>query len=251
MSFRWKIASLNILIIILLFGVVGGAKAQNLTIFVDTWPPYNFEEDDKIVGICTELIEASLQKANVQYKLVVYPFKRALITVQKTPNTMFFTVARIPQREDMFAWIGPLHSRKVSLFKLKDRTDIQFNDIEDIKKYRTGVLLGGSVETLLIAKGFHKGNYHSIHKSSQLLKMLLEKRLDLIPGDPLDLAYQIKSLGHKYSELEIVYLLSEEGGYYMVANKDTSDEIIVKIQKALELILATGTKDRILQKYME
>lgn len=137
------------------------------------------------------------------------------------------------------------------LFKLKDRTDIQINDIEDSKKYRTGVLLGGSVEALLLAKGFHKGDYYSTRKSSQLLKMLIEKRLDLIPGDPLDLAYQIKNLGHKYSELENVYLLSEEGGYYMIANKDTSNEIIVKIQKALELILATGTKDRILQKYVE
>lgn len=114
MSLRWKIQSFNILILILFLGIAGGAKAQGLTIFVDTWPPYNFEKDGKIVGICTELIEAALQKANVQYKFVVYPFKRAFYTVQKTPNTMFFTVARIPQREDMFAWIGPLHSRQVS-----------------------------------------------------------------------------------------------------------------------------------------
>ena len=231
--------------------MAGGAKHQELTIFVDRWPPYNFEENGKIVGISTELIEAALKKANMRYKLVIYPFKRALITVQSNPNTMLFTVARIPQREDMFAWIGPLHPRKVSLYKLKDRTDILINDIEDIKKYRTGVLLGGSVEKFLLAKGFHGDNYYSIRNSEQLLKMLIEKRLDLIPGDPLDLAYQIKTLGHRPSELEIAYPLSDEGGYYMIANKDTSNEIIMKIQKALELILATGARDRIIQKYVK
>ncbi|SME90139.1 substrate-binding periplasmic protein [Desulfovibrio gilichinskyi] len=251
MSCQWKIKSFKVLIIILLLGIVGNAQAHELTIFVENWPPYHFEQNNKIVGISTELIEAALQKAKIRYKLVIYPFKRALITVQKKPNTMLFTVARIPQREDMFAWIGPLHPRRVYLYKLKNRTDIQIDDLEDIKKYYTGVLSGGSIEQFFTTNGFHKYNYHLVSKSEQLLKMLFKQRVDLIPGDPLDLAYQINRLGYKYSELEIAYLLSEEGGYYMIANKDTPDKIIVKIQESLEEVLATGARDRIIKKYVK
>ena len=251
MSCKWKIKSFNFLIIILLLGVVGNAKASGLTIFVENWPPYNFKQNDKIVGISTELIEAALQKAKIKYKLVVYPFKRALITVQKTPNTMLFTVARIPQREDMFTWIGPLHPRKVYLYKLKKRTEIQIDNVEDIKKYYTGALSGGSIEQFFIANNFHEYNYHLVTNSKQLLKMLFKRRVDLIPGDPLDLAYQIKSLGYKYSELEIAYQLSEEGGYYMIANKNTPKKILIKIQKSLDAVLATGARERIIKKYVE
>ncbi|MCJ2163795.1 MULTISPECIES: transporter substrate-binding domain-containing protein [unclassified Pseudodesulfovibrio] len=250
MNFKKMIKSFKLFIIILLFGLVGAAKAQELTIYVDNWPPYNFIKNDKIVGISTELIEAALQRANIQYKLVKYPFKRGLATVRSTPYTMLYTAARIPQREDEFAWIGPLHPRKVYLFKLSNRTDIQINELEDIKKYRTGVLSGGSVEQFFIDSGLSDEYYHLVNYSVQLLKMLLIGRFDLIPGDPLDLAYQMKSLGSKYSELEVAYLLSDEGGYYMVANKETPVEILVKIQESLEEVIATGLRDRVIEKYL-
>jgi len=249
MHFQKKIKIFSLLIIIVLLGIVQTAKAQELTIFVDSWPPYNFMKNHKVVGISTELIEAALQKANIQYKLVERPFKRALETVKSTPFTMLYTVARIPQREDEFAWIGPLHPRKVYLFKLKGRTDIQINELGDIKKYRTGVLLGGSVEQFFISNGL-TDDYYLVNYSEQLLKMLLIGRLDLIPGDPLDLAFQMNCEGLKYSKLEVAYLLSEEGGYYMVANKETPDQILVKIQESLEEVMASGLRDRVIEKYV-
>ena len=251
MCYQWKIKSFKLLVIFLLLGIIGNAQAYELTIFADSWPPYNFKKDNKVVGISTELIEAALQKSEIKYKIAIRPFKRALITVQKRPNTMLFTVARIPQREDLYSWIGPLHPRRVYLFKLKNRTDIEINNVDDIKKYYTGVLLGGSIEHFFISHGFHDKSYYLVSNSEQLLKMLFKKRIDLIPGDPLDLAYQMNTLGYKFSELEIAYLLSEEGGYYMVANKKAPANLIEKIQKSLEEVLATGLRDQIIKKYVE
>lgn len=240
-----------ILIIILFIALATTATAQKLTIFVDNWPPYNFKKDGKIVGISTELIEMALKDAGIQYEFSIYPFKRALYTVQRTPDTMLYTVARIPQREEMFAWIGPLHPRKVYLYKLKHRTDIHISTVEDIKKYHTGVLSGGSVEQLFISNGFPEGSYDLVNKSVQLLKMLVAERIDLIPGDPLDLAYQMKGLGYDYSMIEIAFFLADEGGYYMIANKDTSDKILKTIQKSLEKVLATGVRDQLIEKYVK
>ncbi|MFW5499153.1 MULTISPECIES: substrate-binding periplasmic protein [unclassified Maridesulfovibrio] len=251
MCYQWKINLCKILIIILLLGIAGNAQAYELTIFADNWPPYNFKKNNKVVGISTELIEAALQKAEIKYKIVIRPFKRALITVQKNPNTMLYTVARVPQREDLYSWIGPLHPRKVYLFKLKNRTDIQIDNVEDIKKYYTGVLLGGSIEHFFVSHAFHNKSYYSVSNSEQLLKILFKKRIDLIPGDPLDLAYQMNTLGYNYSELEIAYLLTEEGGYYMVANKKAPANLLEKIQKSLEEVLATGLRDQIIKKYVK
>ncbi|WP_319759266.1 transporter substrate-binding domain-containing protein [Maridesulfovibrio sp.] len=239
------------LITILFLGMARTADAQKITILVDNWPPYNFKKDNEIVGINTELIEAALKRTHIKYKLVMYPFKRAMKTVQKYPNTMLLSVALIPQRKAHYAWIGPMQARRVYLFKLKERTDIQIKDKQDLKKYRTGVQLGGSIEQFFIANNIHTDHYSLVSNSESLLKMLFKKRVDLIPGDPLETAYQLKNMGHDFSELEAAYLVSEEGGYYMVANKDTSASIISSIQESLDEVLASGAKEQLIEKYFK
>jgi len=230
----------------------GSAKAQELTVLVSNWAPYNFVKNDKIVGISTDLVKAALERANVKSQFLVYPFKRALYTVKQDPNVMMITVARVPERENMFRWIGPLHPRTVYLYKLKSRTDIQINSVEDIQKYKTSVLLGGSVEQFFKTQGFsEQADYFMTSTSTQLLKILFKGRADLIPGDPLDLAFQLRNMKHDFSELEHAYQLSDEGGYYMIANKNVSNELVYRIQAALDQLLAEGINYRIIDKYIQ
>ncbi|WBF69103.1 transporter substrate-binding domain-containing protein [Desulfovibrio subterraneus] len=250
MSRQWKPKHF-ILLLIAFFYSSPYANAQDLTIFFDIWPPYNYIESGKTVGISTELIETTLQNSNIKYKLVQHPFKRAILTVETTPYTMVYTVARIPQREDAFTWIGPLHPRKVYLYKLKERTDIQIANVEDIKKYHTGALSGGSVEQFFIANGFHTSRYYLANSSEQLVRMLFAERIDLIPGDQLDIAFLINSMEYDYSRIEVAYLLDEEGGYYLAANKNTPHDTLEKLQKSLNKVLATGFKDEIIKKYVK
>ena len=225
--------------------------AQEITVIVSEWPPYNFTKEDKVVGISTELIERALKKANIEYKLVIYPFKRALNTVQKTPYTMFYTVARTAELENKYKWIGPLHNIDVYLYKLNSRSDIKINSLADIKDYKTSVLMGGSVENFFMHNWFKEDiNYDVKVNSKQLLKALFKNRTDLIPGDPLDLAYQMQEMGYKSSNIEKAYLLSNQVSYYMIANKKIEDSIITKIQKSLDEILATDEKQKIMKKYL-
>lgn len=226
-------------------------QAKELTVLISDWAPYNFKQNDKVVGISTDLVEAALNRSGLEYKILIYPFKRALYTVENTPNTLLFTVARINQRENRFKWIGPLYPRQVYLYKLKSRTDIQINSIKDIKRYRTGALLGGTVEQYFKTNNFQENDDYLITtNSAQLLKILLKQRVDLIPGDPLDLSYQIKQLGFELSELEKAYLLSNEGGYYIIANKATSNELVAKIQSSLDKLISEGFRDTIIKKYL-
>ncbi len=41
-----------------IFVVTGTAFAQKLTIYTEEFPPYNFTEGNKIVGVSTEVVEA-------------------------------------------------------------------------------------------------------------------------------------------------------------------------------------------------
>ncbi|MCU4674143.1 ABC transporter substrate-binding protein [Catenovulum sp. 2E275] len=243
-----RFITLNIIIFVI---ITTNIKAQELTILTHQWAPYNFKEQDIITGISTELVESALHMTGFKYKLQLYPFKRALYTAQTTPNTMFFTVARIPQLETKFKWIGPLHPRVVYLYRLKKRTDIQISSIEDIKKYQTGALLGGSVEQFFKTNGFQeKEDYFLTATSEQLLKLLAKGRADLIPGDPLDLAYQMQNSEYNFSDLEQAFLLSDIGGYYIAVNQETADEVVAKIQTALDKIINAGSREVIINKYL-
>ena len=55
---------------------------------------------------------------------------------------MIYTIYRSEKREDLFKWIGPITPpTRIYLVKLKSRKLPPINSVEDIKKYKVGVLL--------------------------------------------------------------------------------------------------------------
>ena len=107
------------------------------------------------------------------------------------------------------------------------------------------------MRAIFISRGFHEGQYYLANNSEQLIKMLFAKRIDLIPGDPLELKYKMNSVRYDYSNVEIACFLADAGGYYMAVNKDTSVDLIEKVQKSLEKILAAGVREQLIEKYMK
>jgi len=62
----------------------------------------------------------------------------------------------------------------------------------------------------------------------------------------------IKENGHDITEYEIVFeITKEEKNLYFAFNKDTSDEIIGKFQKALDEVKKEGLYDKIISKYLK
>ncbi|MEG3619360.1 hypothetical protein V5T82_12905 [Magnetovibrio sp. PR-2] len=59
---------------------------------------------------------------------------RAYSTVQNTPNSVLFSVARTPDREDLFTWIGTLIDFAVHIDRKSHRADIQLNSEDGLFK---------------------------------------------------------------------------------------------------------------------
>ncbi len=226
-----------------------GMNADVLKVHADNWAPYNYVENDRIVGISTELVEATLMRANIPYELVVMPWKRGYRETQTRKNSLLFTVNRTKRREALFKWVGPLFESQVYLHRLKSRDDITVTNLDDVKDYRVGILRGGSVQGYLDAHGFSEENYYLSSKADLLLKILFADRVDLIPGDRLDLAYQLNQSGRHYSDLEKALFLYG-GSYYIAVNKDTSDEIVEQLQTALNELVSEGMQDQLINKYL-
>ena len=224
---------------------------ERLIVLTEDWPPFNFSEQGKIVGISTDLVTAAITKARFTYELWMFPWKRAYLQTIKNKNTLLFTTSRTKTREDLFKWIGPLYSRQIALYRLKSRDDIVLNGIEDLKNYQLGILRGGSVQEYLSGKGFKEGiHYQTVSEERLNLFKLFNKRVDLIPGSEISMAFRLKSTAFQFSEMEQAYVLVDEGGFYIAANKETSDDIIRSLQSALDLLIKEGHRKKITLRYL-
>lgn len=225
--------------------------AQKVVVLTEEWAPFNYTVDGKVVGMSTDLVVAALNKAGLEYELNVYPWKRAYKSALETTNTLLYTTSRTEKREKLFKWVGPLYQRQIILYKLKSRKDIVVSDIESLKDYKLGILLGGSVEEYLQAQGFkRKKHYEAVSKESQNIPKLFAERVDLIPGSDISMAFRMKDSPYNFGDLEKAFVLIDQGGYYLALNVNTPDNIITLLQSKLDDLVADGMREKITRKYL-
>ena len=228
------------------------AHGQTLQILTEDYPPYNYMENGQVVGFSTKVVEEVVRKAGLQGNPKLYTWSRAYKIVSDEENTLIYTITRNTVRENLFKWVGPLASRTIFLFMLKERKDIEINSLGDAKKYIIGVTRDDGFSLDLMKKGFEIGkNLYPVSKEEQNIEKLFTGRVDLVGNVELSMVHIVKSLGLDFNKLTKVYELPEKYAYYMALNKKTSDTIVNKLQKALDEIKQNGTYQSIKNKYLK
>ncbi len=229
--------------------------AQQLTIYTEEVAPYNFTEGNKIVGVSTEVVEAVMKEAGLNYEMVSYPWPRTYILAKDTPNSLIFSISRRAKRENEFKWIGVIVPSKHSVFALKDRTDIKIDKIDDLKKYEIGTTIGDARETYLLNNGFEISELQRVggdDANKRNYKKMKLGRIDLWPMSEA-IAYHIaRQAGDDPDKvIQKVFLFEEmsKEGYYIASSLQTSDEIVKKIRIVLEKFKKTREYRGILEKW--
>ena len=96
--------------------------AESLRIVTEDFPPYNFQVGNEARGLSSEVVQAVLKQINRQAEFEFYPWARAYEIAQNEKNNLIFSIARIPEREALFNWVGSIAPYKTSLYKLKANT---------------------------------------------------------------------------------------------------------------------------------
>lgn len=243
----------KLVVVLLILSVLpaGAVWAHKLTFYTEDWPPFNFTDKAGLVtGYSVELVNAACKLAGIECKIQRVPWARGYHETLTNENTALFTTARLAQREPLFKWVGPLYQKQTVLYKLKSRKDIKVNNIEDLKAYKIGVVLGGSTDQYLRTQGFAK-ELDLTTTDAQNIQMFLLGRFDLLPGEPLITALNMKDMAYKFSDLEVAFVLIDEGVYSIAVNKDTSDEMVNKLQQGLDRVVKDGLKEKLAAKYFK
>jgi polar amino acid transport system substrate-binding protein len=230
-----------------LAGALASAGAQAQTIKVVTEDSsYTYVKDGKVSGPATEILEAALKRAGLSdHKIALYPWARAYHMAQNEPNVLIYLIARTAAREAEFKWAGEFMRIEYHLYKLRGRQDVTVNTLDDAKAYSTAVMRDDVRYQYLQSRGFDKLVPSARNPDS--LKMLLDRRVQLVPLAANDMLRYCKEAGVDPNALEKVLTLNEmTTGIYMAYSLATSDDIVNRTREAFEQVKAEGMVARLM-----
>lgn len=241
-------------LLLLVSGTFYSAHAQEITIVTEDYPPYHYENNGIVVGQGTETLQAVLNVLNIKARIEIYPWARAYKMALNNKNTLIYGIAKTPQRENLFKWIGVSSPVRYCLFALTSRNDIDVPSLEDAKRYKIGTVREDIIELYLIENGFKKKkHFDPISSYEANLRKLISRRVDLWGVVDLTAHYLVQSNHYPRNIIKEVYCLKEISteGAYMAFSKNTPDALVDQFREALKKIKEDGTYDRILAKYLQ
>lgn len=226
--------------------------AENISIVTEDSFPLTYMENGRVVGQATELVEMIMKQTGFEYKLEMLPWARAVHMATNDPNVLIYSIARTPERETQYKWVGEVAPVKYSLYKLRSRTDIVINTLDDARKYRIGVQNGDLRAKFLVQQGFPMNatpGLQEVNNNTLNIKKLENDRVDLIPISKRGLEGLCKDVGFDCSKFEAVFELPIRTNLYMAYSLKTSDEIVERTRKVYSGLRKEGIVRKLMPTY--
>lgn len=243
---RCKPSNVRLLGLLLLAGIAFPACA--LTLLTEENPPFNYTENGKFTGLVTELVLATMKRANVPFTVEVLPWTRAYMRTQSEKDTCLFATARLENREKLFAWVGPFAS---NLWGAYGRGDFSGSVrlLVDLKPYRIGGVVNDAKVEYLKENGVTN------------IRQALEDRanpprLFLPAGDPNHIDLWVTGFfgardvakAAKVSDIKLVFVVRDIP-LYLACSPQTSPATLKALSQALEELRADGLPARLAASY--
>ena len=240
---------------------LGLANAESnvpvLQALTEALPPLNFEQDGKVTGFSSELLDLMAQEAGVSLQKQLLPWARAYDRATKPGDTVLYSLVRTPEREALFRWVGPIGPRRILLYRWADRTDIQAKSLDDVRGYRIGSTLESAATKSLLRQGFAPippeggtAGLDLVVNDEQNMRKFIAKRFDLLVSLDWAAAFNAKNAGVDPADLVPVLVLDDSLNYWFGLNLAVDPEIARKLNVALQKIRSDGRYAQLRQKYL-
>ncbi|TWI66911.1 polar amino acid transport system substrate-binding protein [Desulfobotulus alkaliphilus] len=228
------------------------SPARTLDMLTDDFPPYSFQENGRISGICMDVIQSVFQDTAYDFHVQLFPFARAYAATRDGKNIFEFCVARTPEREELFHWIGPVGPSYEGLIALSTRKDIRIESDRDMAVYRIGTVIEDVVDQHLSARQKELGL--TLDKTSsyrQNMRKLMAGRMDIWAGNIIAAFQLAKDLGHDPEELRVVYAFPDlYKDLYLVTGKKSDPDLVEDLQRIFENFVEKGKYEKIKEQFI-
>jgi len=219
-------------------------QEKELKIVTGELPPYAYTKDQRIQGIATEIVNELVIRTGHPGNIKMLPWARAIMESTYDMH-LTYPLARLPYRETMYQWIGPILSDWFSFAVLESNRQI-FSAFESFRQLEIGVNRGAPTEKRLRENGFQ--NLFSMSSESKNAQMLLHGKFDAWYTTTLMIPHTMMLLGEDENQIRIAFT-DIQINMYIVASLDTPEEYVREWQTQLEAMKNDGTYNAILRKY--
>ncbi|MCP4118421.1 MAG: transporter substrate-binding domain-containing protein [Desulfobacteraceae bacterium] len=210
--------------------------------------PFGYLENNRIKGVCVEIVREVLKMVDHPDNIAIYPWKRAYHDIQHNSNRILFSMGRNQAREPLFKWVGPLIANTTYFYKRRGSA-IHIKSLDDARLVkRISVRENYFTHTLLKAEGFN--NFELTRDGILDLRKLNQGRVDLIAQGELSLKSMCVKAGVDYQNIENTGVILFDSKMYMAFSKDTPDAEIEKWQTALDAVKQKPIFKKIVIKYI-
>ncbi|VVN17182.1 hypothetical protein PS662_04163 [Pseudomonas fluorescens] len=236
--------------------LINGAHAAenpdvDLVLLTENFPPYNmarngknFAQDENINGIAVDIVREMFKRADVSYSLTLrFPWERIYKLALEKPGYGVFVMARLPDREQLFKWVGPIGPDDWIMLAKAD-SKISIETLDQARKYKIGAYKGDAIAETLTRQGVKP---IVVLRDQDNAKKLVNGQIDLwATGDPAGryLARQDGVTGLK------TVLRFNSAELYLALNRQVPDETVAKLQAALDQLRKEGVVDEIMGRYL-
>lgn len=225
------------------------AQAADLHGYTEPLPPLNYEESGEVRGFGADLLRALAQRAGLSLEMQVLPWPRAVAMAAGDRQSVLFTLTRTPVREAEYRWIGPIAKRRIQLFRLAQRSEVQVRSLEDMQHIRTAVARESATAKALAEQGLGP-HLDAALDDEATMKMLIARRVDAVAMLDFAAAWHSARQGPGFRALQPLITLDDSREYYFGLNKDAPEELVSRVQRAFESLRRDGTLDELRRRYL-
>ncbi|MBC2774301.1 transporter substrate-binding domain-containing protein [Rhizobium sp. AQ_MP] len=232
---------MKVLVIMLSLAAAPVAAADVVHFTTEDYPPYNYRVGSEIRGAGYDQILLMMKAIDIPYTIEMMPWARAIALAESEPMHCVFTTAHIPERDKRFKWVEPIAVGR-NFMVSHEGSGIKVANIEEAKRFTVGTQRNDYTQTLLENEGFPKIDLATDLKLT--LKKLESNRVDLMPISEQHYI-ELREMG---TDLEAQFVFSEQK-FAVACNLSFPDELLARMQGALDTLIADGTQAEIFDTY--
>lgn len=219
--------------------------------------PLHYVWQGELQGEAPQFIRQLLHEAGTPYSQQVYPWARAYMMASSLPNVLIYSMARTPEREAQFQWIGKLITVQYALYALQARQDIQVSSVEDLAAYRLGVTANDVRTAWLRDHGLKDAAADSrtgldITDNGLInLRKLMLGRVDMVPTSAVGLRAFCIIENIDCRRFRRVLALPFSVDLYVAASLKTPPPVVARLRHAYERLQRNGGYQRTLAPYLD
>ena len=216
-----------------------------IKLFTEDSPPANYLAGGRLRGLSVDIVREILRRLNLPDNIQVVPWARGYTLALTQPRVALFSTTRLPQREKLFKWVGPLYPQTWGLYARSDSA-LKIDSLEQAKTVpRIGTYYKDAKEQYLLANGFR--NLVSTNKNLSNIRHLMDGTIDLWASSDFNMPYLAKQAGVNPDRLKLVYAFKRVQNY-IAFSIQSPDSLVNLWQQTLDELKQDGTYNRMCAK---